>query len=267
MFAGRIADSDLEPTTDEDVERWFSNVIAPQGAAGGAVDVFMCLEEPLALSLSGDPSAWEPMGPPLVSWNFSATSQFTRWHDCAQRVASTRAAPYDWYILLRPDLQLFSPLAALSTLNASSVHTRARGAFGTDNLFSLTTDHFSEYFDHAGCGNHIPRDGVPRPLVIADDQLIVVPAVLWHAVTHVQQTWDSLEFAHCATWFPVSRVEPPYGSGIDSWPESDFSRALICSGASITPLRIAARIKRSRYPVSGCAVIPCAPISKACGSV
>jgi hypothetical protein len=266
VLAGRVVDAAVAPT-EEDAARWHDYIVAPQLAVGMGVDFFVCLAEPLGL----DTEVLGALGAPRASFVFSAASQFKRWQICAQALAEEVGEPYAWYILLRPDLQLFSELPPLTELNASAVHTRARGAYLTDALFpGLTSDHFSYGYYSATCGDagFAPRDGIPRPWVMADDQLLVVPARHWPAVSNVSATWDDPAYEQCNTWIPITRTSPPYGSGLDSFPEADLTRGLMCGGTgTISPLKAPARLKRSRTHDGPCDFVPCQPpISKVCGS-
>ena len=267
IVAGRVVDAAVAPTA-EDAGRWYDFIVAPQVAAGLAVDFFVCLAEPLGL----DAEALNSLGTPRASFIFPAFSQFQRWQKCAGDIAAVEDAPYAWYILLRPDLQLFSPLPPLVELNASAVHARARGAYLTDAVFpGLTGDHFSHGFYSASCwdAGFAPRDGAPRAWVMSDDQLLIVPARHWQAVANISATWEDPAYANCNTWVPVTRTSPPYGSGWDSFPEADLTRGLLCGGTgTVVPLRVAARVKRVRTHEGPCDYVPCAPpIGKVCGVV
>lgn len=266
IISGRVADADLAPSS-EDAGRWYNYIVSPQMEEGIRVDLYLCLAEPLGLdteSLS--------LLLPRAEFVFPATSQFERWQKCAVFVQGEEPVPYDWYIILRPDLQLFAPLPALidGALNASNVHTRTRGAYLTDGLFpGLTGDHFSHGFYSSDCGDFTPRDGVPRPWVMADDQLLVVPVQHWQAVYDIETTWASPEYADCNAWIPITRLAPPYGTGVDSFPEADLTRGLMCGGTGvIQPLQVAARIKRPRTHEGNCDAIPCSPpVAKFCGTM
>ena len=208
LISGRSG-ADLNRALVHDALR--AHVVQPLRAAGHVVDAYVCLSaEGRALSdrarqaLAPLRVVYSPssMGPSreemaaLVDANGgrkltrteeqttrgSLFAQYERLSGCYDLARGGR--PYAWFVRLRPDLVVWSPLPALHSLSTSTVHVRVRSAHGR---YDLLDAHFGSnplinQMASRCDGELSPRDAIIRqPCITADDQFFAVPASLARA--------------------------------------------------------------------------------------
>lgn len=208
-----------------------ARLVDPMRAAGHDVFVFFCQRMEPATREGAD--AVEALRAEAMFSN-AVTAVWYGSGMWERRAACWASLPraFDWIVVTRPDLVLWGPAPDLASMDPAAVHSRLVAA---NNVTGLRPDHFVDHI-HCELGGRT-SDCCCHPgacassCVLYDDQVAFVPAALAAAYFSVLERWAPPSEEECA-W---TRSE---------WAEGHYTRALLRSGARITPLPLLARLAR-----------------------
>jgi hypothetical protein len=203
-----------------------ARVIDPYRRDGHVVDTFLC--ETLAITDRASTLVLTRLRPYTV-FDVEAANQFDRNEACYKRVLETHAAaPYDWYVRVRPDLVLWDDAPAPESLDAGAIHARLLSA---QNMPGVKQGTMSYAFDDPKCNHEVCLPGTCSTLCeVYDDEFAIVPAAMAEAYFAAQEHKTGVEESRECHWTR------------NGFPEGFFTRAVMRGGGRFKPLTLESRL-------------------------
>eukprot|EP00931_Biecheleriopsis_adriatica_P046819 TRINITY_DN26936_c0_g1_i2.p1 TRINITY_DN26936_c0_g1~~TRINITY_DN26936_c0_g1_i2.p1 ORF type:complete len:352 (+),score=48.73 TRINITY_DN26936_c0_g1_i2:101-1156(+) len=200
-------------------ESLLQHVVRPLQEDAASVDVFICRDKTEPGDLPASAESLLPRRNVTEVFTFPQQDVVDLLHQCYQRVMTSG---YSYYLKVRPDNVYSKDFPALSNFLGDFIFTRVRSANGIQDL---TSEHVSWDYCEATC------QGGQGTGYMNDNGVIMVPSSLASKVFLSKQELDRRS-GSCQ--LPRDWIQ------MKNWPESRFTRAILCQGVKTKKLALQA---------------------------